>query len=221
MRRCDDRVAFVADLAPAGRGCGASRAATRELACVLSDYPAKGGRVGYAVGLDTPASVAAIGEALREAGYDVGAPIEAEALIAHLSQGPAEAVVSLADYATRFAALPESFRRSVVAAWGEPEADPAVRDGAFVFRFVRAGKLIVAVQPDRGRRDDAQGRVSRSRRLPPRHAYVAFYLWLREIERIDALIHLRRARHARMAAGQGGRACRRIARARRRSARCR
>ncbi len=26
--------------------------------------------------------------------------------------------------------------------------------------------------------------------LPPRHAYVAFYLWLREIERIHAMIHL-------------------------------
>ena len=26
--------------------------------------------------------------------------------------------------------------------------------------------------------------------LPPRHAYVAFYLWLREIERIDALVHV-------------------------------
>ena len=48
------------------------------LACVLSDYPAKGGRVGYAVGLDTPRSVAAIGEALRDAGYDIGAPSAAE-----------------------------------------------------------------------------------------------------------------------------------------------
>ena len=57
--------------------------------------------------------------------------------------------------------------------------------------------------------------------LPPRHAYVAFYLWLRAIERIDAMIHLRRARHARMAARQGGRAFARPARPRPCSARCR
>ena len=70
-----------------GLVCVERRALTRALACVLSDYPAKGGRVGYAVGLDTPRSVAAIGEALREAGYDIGAlPPEAD-LIAHLSRG--------------------------------------------------------------------------------------------------------------------------------------
>ena len=84
----EDRVAFVADLASAWAKLRRTPSYDRRLACVLSDYPAKGGRVGYAVGLDTPASVAAIGEALRDAGYDVGASIEAEALIAHLSQGP-------------------------------------------------------------------------------------------------------------------------------------
>ena len=107
----DDRVAFVADLASAWARLRRTPRDDRRLACVLSDYPAKGGRVGYAVGLDTPASVASIGEALRGAGYDVGASIEAEALIAHLSQGPEEAVISLADYVARFAALPEPFRR--------------------------------------------------------------------------------------------------------------
>ena len=36
------------------------------------------------------------------------------------------------------------------AAWGEPADDPGLIDGAFRFRFLRLGKLIVAVQPDRG-----------------------------------------------------------------------
>ena len=185
----DDRVAFVADLASAWAKLRRTPSYDRRLACVLSDYPAKGGRVGYAVGLDTPASVAAIGEALRGAGYDVGASIEAEALIGHLSQGPEEAVISLADYVNRFTVLREAFRRDVGAAWGDPETDPAVREGAFVFRFVRAGKWIVAVQPDRGRIDSRKGQYH-DLALAPRHAYVAFYIWLREIERIDALIHL-------------------------------
>jgi cobaltochelatase CobN len=185
----DDRVAFVADLAAAWAKLRRTPSGDRRLACILSDYPAKGGRVGYAVGLDTPASVAAIGDALRGAGYDVGAPIGAEALIAHLSQGPTLAVLSLADYAARFAALPEAFRRDVVAAWGDPEADPALADAAFAFRIVRAGKLIVAVQPDRGRVDTRKAEYH-DLALPPRHAYVAFYIWLRDVERIDALVHL-------------------------------
>jgi cobaltochelatase CobN len=54
---------------------------------------------------------------------------------------------------------------------------------------VCAGNFIIAVQPDRGRRDSRKGEYHDTN-LPPRHAYIAFYIWLREIERIDALIHL-------------------------------
>ena len=66
-----------------GRGCG-ERAREKRLACVLPDYPARGGRTGYAVGLDTPASAVAIAETLRAAGYDVAADCDAPALIAAL-----------------------------------------------------------------------------------------------------------------------------------------
>ena len=83
----DDRVAYVADLACAWANLRRKPRAARRLACVLSDYPAKGGRVGYAVGLDTPRSVAAISEALREAGYDVDAPPAEADLIRQLSRG--------------------------------------------------------------------------------------------------------------------------------------
>ena len=77
----------------------------------------------------------------------------------------------------------------IVAAWGEPEDDPGVRDGQFALRIARYGKLIVAIQPDRGNSLDRKASYHDAD-LPPRHAYVAFYLWLREVERIDAMIHL-------------------------------
>ena len=59
---------------------------------------------------------------------------------------------------------------------------------AFCFRIVRAGNLLIAVQPDRG------GRLTRKTEyhdanLPPTHGYVAFYLWLRMVERVHAIIH--------------------------------
>ena len=55
-----DRVGFVAELA--GRWANLKRKppAEKRLACVLPDYPSRGGRTGYAVGLDTPASAVAI-----------------------------------------------------------------------------------------------------------------------------------------------------------------
>ena len=55
-----DRIDYVARLAAAWAGLGTTPRNERRLALVLSDYPARGGRTGYAVGLDTAASAAGI-----------------------------------------------------------------------------------------------------------------------------------------------------------------
>ena len=56
-----DRIALSSrDSPPAWARLGPQAARGAALALVLSDYPARGGRAGYAVGLDTPASAAAI-----------------------------------------------------------------------------------------------------------------------------------------------------------------
>ena len=123
---------------------------------------------------------------LGAAGYDTGGGAPTAMM---LTQAPPQPVMTLAEYAARFAALPEALRARIHAAWGEAAADPAVVEKWFTFRYTRCGGFWVAVQPDRG--------FSRDRRhsyhdpdLPPRHAYVAFYLWLREVEKIHALLHL-------------------------------
>jgi len=188
-RSLPGRVAFVADLACAWASLRRKPATEKRLACVLPDYPARGGRTGYAVGLDTPASAAAIVEMLRAASYDVEAGWSAPELIAAVSEGPTEATLTLADYAAELEKTPREFQRALAAAWGAPEADANALDGAFRFRFVRLGKLIVAVQPDRG--DVAVRKAEyHDLTLPPRHAYVAFHFWLTRRERIDALIQL-------------------------------
>ncbi len=77
------RVAFVADLAAAWVRLRRKPRAERKLAVLLSDYPNRAGRTGYACGLDTPESVAEVLSALGASGYAVGAePVEASNLIA-------------------------------------------------------------------------------------------------------------------------------------------
>ena len=184
-----DRVAFVAELATSWANLRRKPPAEKRLACVLPDYPARGGRTGYAVGLDTPASAVAIAEILSAAGYDVGAGCEAPSLIAILSEGPCEATLTLSEYEAELAATPGPFRNALRSAWGEPAADPCLVDGAFRFHFLRLGKLIVTVQPDRGdplaRKGDYHDLT-----LAPRHSYVAFHFWLTRKEGVDALIQL-------------------------------
>ncbi|WP_439499574.1 cobaltochelatase subunit CobN [Bosea sp. (in: a-proteobacteria)] len=66
-----DGIAALAELASGWIALARKPPAERRLALVMSDYPARGGRAGFAVGLDTPASVAAIRELLTGAGYEV------------------------------------------------------------------------------------------------------------------------------------------------------
>ncbi|MGX5773484.1 cobaltochelatase subunit CobN [Methylorubrum zatmanii] len=164
----------------------------RRLAMVLSDYPARGGRAGYAVGLDTPESARAIAADLAEAGFGAGDLPEAAALMAALTEGEPGFAVPLATYAAWFDGLPEERRADLTDRWGAPEDDPLCRDGAFRFRMVRAdpaggGGLTLFLQPDRGRAADRKAGYHDPDE-PPTHAYLAFYLGLRRD--FDALIHL-------------------------------
>ena len=180
------RVNFVADLAAAWVKLRKTPRVERKIACVLSDYPGKQGRTGYAVGLDTAKSVVSIADMLREAGYSIGQLLDSGQLMRHLEEAAPAASLALADYLAALDAMPPVFVQSICAQWGPPEA--AARDGVFSFSVLRAEHLLVAVQPDRGiaanRKTDYHDTG-----LPPCHSYVAFYVWLRQYEKIDAMIH--------------------------------
>lgn len=182
--------AALADLAECWIALARKPAAERKLALVMSDYPARGGRAGFAVGLDTPASVLAIRKWLSDAGYALGETnMDGAALMAALTAGPAGMALPLAAYRDWLATIPAGARKILLAAHGSPETDPACRDGAFGFRVVRYGRLIVALQPPRDASPERKARYH-DPDAPPGHGYLAFYLALRRSEAIDALIHL-------------------------------
>ena len=114
--------------------------------------------------------------------YDSGSP---------LARGRAEndATLSVDDYTRLLRDLPAEVTARVQAAWGDPAADPDVRDGAFRFRARLFGNILVALPPDRGRSAERRADYHDPLR-PPRHALVAFGLWLRRVAKIDALVHM-------------------------------
>jgi cobaltochelatase CobN len=65
----------------------------------------------------------------------------------------------------------------------------ASHDEAFPFRATTFGNITVALAPDRGRSADRRADYHDAA-LPPRHALVAFGLWLREKLGIHAIIHV-------------------------------
>ncbi len=191
VNRADaDGIALAADRAAGWARLGATPAAERRVAIMLSDYPGLGGQVAHAVGLDSFASLRAILCRLQREGYTTAAPSGPDALLAHaLCEAPALPFLGLAEYAALRAQLPDALNLALDAAWGDPADDPAVRDGAFTLRHLRLGAVLVAVQPDRGSRGDRRGGYH-DPDTPPRHLHVACYLWLRLTLGIHALVHL-------------------------------
>ncbi|SEL37999.1 cobaltochelatase CobN subunit [Roseovarius nanhaiticus] len=177
------RIAAIADRVRGWSRLAATPPAQRRVALVLSTYPGKNWNMGHAVGLDAPQSAEAILSDLEGAGYDTGAR-EAPLHEALQQRSTAWAV---AEYRSALARLPETLRATLAEVWGDPEDDPDCQNGAFHFAATRRGNAWIALQPER---DTPKGREDSYHDLvrTPRHAYVAFYLWLQS--RVDALVHI-------------------------------
>jgi cobaltochelatase CobN len=155
----------------------------KQLAIILSNYPGRPHQIAHAVGLDALASTQALLGDLASAGFDVEV-IDALAP----AFGKDTVTWSVADYRAALKRLPLALQDNLQNAWGEPEADPQVRNGLFQFAAIRRGRVLIAVQPERGEMRAREADYHDLARTPC-HAYVAFYLWLRQ-QRIDALVHM-------------------------------
>jgi len=180
-------VALAADRAAGWVRLAQRTAGERRIGLIVSDYPGVGGaasgQVAHAVGLDSFASLEAILTRLDAAGYRCGR-VAAAGLAEALGRGPGVRFLTCAEYRRLFADLPGAVRARMIEVWG----DPADRVGDFEARLVRCGTVVIAVQPDRGGVDRKAGYHDAD--CPPCHEYVAFYLWLRLIEGVDAVVHM-------------------------------
>lgn len=176
------RIAAIADRVAGWYRLSQSAPAARRVALVLSTYPGRAWNMAHAVGLDALASAEAILDDLSNAGHDLS-----PGPTLHGALGAARINWALTDYRAALEDLPKALRNTLQSAWGRPEDDPDAGPNGFTFAAVRRGKALVALQPERGTpeaRDDDYHDLS----LVPRHAYVAFYLWLRR--EVDALVHV-------------------------------
>ncbi|WP_299769213.1 cobaltochelatase subunit CobN [uncultured Tateyamaria sp.] len=173
------RIEMVADRVKAWTDLATTPAKERALALVLSTYPGKDWNMAHAVGLDALASTDAILADLQNKGHNTDLTPVTSALETETITWP------LTDYKAALSTLPQSLRDDLYAAWGC--ADNDADKGHFHFPATRRGNVLVALQPERGTpdaRDDDYHDLSRV----PRHAYVAFYLWLQS--QTQALIHI-------------------------------
>ncbi|HLN25618.1 MAG TPA: cobaltochelatase subunit CobN, partial [Patescibacteria group bacterium] len=201
-----DRIGFMADLAAGWARLRRKPPVERRVALVLANYPNRDGRLGNGVGLDTPAATVEVLKALAAAGYRTGAVPEDSAALMTLVQAGAtnnltvrharevRETLLLPDYFAFFHSLPPAVQTAVTARWGAPESDPhfvkgELHCGDFVISALRFGSVVVGVQPARGYNIDPSATYHDPDLVPP-HGYLAFYAWLREGFRADAIVHM-------------------------------
>jgi cobaltochelatase CobN len=198
-----DRIAFVADLARNWLRLRDKPADERRIAIVLANYPNRDGRIGNGVGLDTPAATIEVLRAMAMAGYEIpDLPPDGDALIGRLLTGPTngdpsrpiEESLPRSDYAAFFAMLPRAVQDAVNGRWGAPERDPFFREsrldcGNFAIPAFRLGKVAIGLQPARGYNIDPAASYHAPDLVPP-HGYLAFYAWLADGFRADAVVQM-------------------------------
>ncbi|MGB1952757.1 MAG: cobaltochelatase subunit CobN [Candidatus Puniceispirillum sp.] len=193
-----ERASFVAKLASKWCALRHLKPADKKVALILANYPNKDGRIANGVGLDTPESAFQAMRDLQTAGYRItDLPDTSAGLISTLRKGPTnagwqgrEAYVTLArdDYDDAFASLPDDVRIAVTDRWGAPDQDPMFDGKAFRIPVQTFGHAAVGIQPARGYNIDPKATYHAPDLVPP-HNYFAFYIWLRDVWGMDAVIH--------------------------------
>lgn len=200
----EDRVDHVARLAIKWAGLRSKPNSEKRVAIMLSNYPTKDARIGNAVGLDTPASVVRLLHALKWAGYHVtGIPESGDALVHSIVERCSNDQDSLTEeqlrlavghvearqYGQWFQGFPDTVKEELLEAWGEPPGQVYRTNGRLAVAGIELGNVFVGLQPPRGFGQNPIA-IYHSPDLPPTHHYIAYYRWIRDVFRADAMVHV-------------------------------
>jgi len=167
----------------------------KHIALIMPNYPNKDSRLANGVGLDTPASIVEILQALKTAGYHTGDYIPATSaelidLITHYVTNdidttlyrPYQISIDRDRFDQYFKTLSADLRNKIIRQWGPLQEDD------FIIPGVLLGNIFVSIQPARGYNQDEKA-IYHSPDLPPTYRYLAYYCWVNEVFKADAIIH--------------------------------
>ena len=198
----EEGCAFVAEFAANWVQLQQKEVQHKKVALVLPNYPNKNSRLANGVGLDTPESVVEIIDALATAGYHLGdhVPQTTQELMntltafitneIHSSQlKEAQVAISETDFIHYYNQLSSELRLIIEKQWGIPQKAINYRKGQFLIPGFCLGNIFVSIQPSRGYNLDVSA-TYHSPDLPPTPDYLAYYFWLQQIFKADAIVHV-------------------------------
>lgn len=200
----DDRIERVTGLAVRFARLKHLRNAQKKIAFILTNSNTKASQIGNAVGLDAPASLMNILVAMRDEGYRIDNLPETGTVLIHevidrcaydqdfltpVQLERAAGHVSVEQYESWFAELPEIPRQRMLKQWGPAPGETYVHNGQIALAGLDLGHAFVALQPPRGYGMDPDA-IYHQPDLPPTHHYYALYRWLRDGWGADAIVHV-------------------------------
>ena len=200
----EDRVDYLARLSIKWADLRLKENSEKRIAIILSNYPTKDARIGNAVGLDTPASVVRILNAMKRAGYQVtDIPESGDELVHRIIERCSNDRDSLTEeqlkmavghvtsrqYAEWFQGFPTKVVQEMTEAWGEPPGQVYRTNGSLAIAGIDLGNVFIGLQPPRGFGEHPIA-IYHSPDLAPTHHYIAYYRWIRDVFKADAMIHV-------------------------------
>ena len=192
MHSCSERTAMLASRIARLVALRRKQRADRRVALVVFNFPPNAGNLGTAAYLSVFESVFETLKGLKREGYTVELPESVDALRVALLEGNRErlgadanvlAQIPTADHVRR-----ERWLKEIEAAWG-PAPGRQLSDGRSLFVLgVAFGNVVLTVQPGMGYEGDPM-RLLFEKGFAPTHAFSAFYRWLREDWKADAVLH--------------------------------
>ena len=199
-----DRVERIAGLAARFARLHALANSDKRIAFIFTNSNSKASQIGNTVGLDAPASLMHILQAMRVAGYAIGdLPASGTALIHALvdrcsydniyltgeQMQHAAARIPAQQYAKWFAELPLELQQKMQSQWGAAPGEAYVHDDHLMLAGIELGNAFVALQPPRGYGMDPDA-IYHQPDLPPTHHYYGLYRWLSDEWGADAIVHV-------------------------------
>ncbi len=168
----------------------------KKIAIVLHNYPPRNDRVASAFGLDSPESVARLLKRLKNEGYIIEwVPKDGNELIEKILQRVTNDQRFLTkEMAERMRVkldleLPSGAEDKMKIYWGTKPGKAFVYEGNYLLPIVHNGNILIGLQPPRGFEEDPE-RAYHDPNLPPTYQYVAFYRYISELFKADAIIHV-------------------------------
>ncbi|MCQ2070308.1 MAG: cobaltochelatase subunit CobN [archaeon] len=164
----------------------------KRIAIVGYNYPPGEGNLFGGAFLDTFSSMCAITDYLRENGYTVP-PVDHDGLISDfLGSGitnGGEWTDPDEDRVIRHKGTVQHPQK-VIERWGKAPGTVLADRNGYLIPGVVKGNVFLGLQPPRSRPEGDSSKEYHDPYLPPHHQYLAFYEWIRDVFKADAVVHI-------------------------------